>query len=497
MTPRDVYLLSPELALVGIALAIVLFDLFTSNKKILAVMSVIALSIPFILSIILWMDIDSSTQNAFLGMFGTFTVDKFSLFFKFIVLAVVGLVVIASIDYVKQLERYRGEYYALIMFSATGMMLLAATRELITIYISLELTAIPIAALIALTMTSRSSEAAIKFLILSAISSATLLFGMTLVFGITGTTYLTGIAESINLLGATGEPFKSYGLLMAIVLIVAGLGFKVSSVPFHMWAPDVYEGGPTPVIAYLSVASKAAGFAILIRIFYTAFPVLNLEWGILFGLLSVASMTVGNVLAMVQSNVKRLLGYSTIAHAGYLLMGLAAVQSGAIATTSENTFGPSSLLFYLAAYTATNLAAFFSIIVITNKIGSDQIADFDGMGRRSPLLALVLTLAMISLIGMPPTGIFIAKVFIFSAAVKSGLTWLAIIAGINSVLSAYYYLRIVKVMYLSKAPSDESIPCSNSAKLALSITTVGILLTGIMPGPILRISEIAIVTIIS
>lgn len=285
--------------------------------------------------------------------------------------------------------------------------------------------------------------------------------------------------------------------MLGIILIVAGFGFKISSVPFQMWVPDVYEGGPTPIVAYLSVASKAAGFAVLLRVFYIGFQSLDLDWGILFAVLSVASMTIGNVVAIAQNNIKRLLGYSTIAHAGYLLVGMAAISSGSQELTGNQTFGPSSLLFYLGAYAATNLAAFFAIIAITNKIDSDQIDDFAGLASRSRLLPLILALAMISFIGIPPTGIFIAKVYIFSAAVNSGLMWLAVVGMINSVLSAYYYLRVVRVMYLVKSPSDEKVTASWSSKLALGITTLGILFIGVLPGFLLRMAEIAVDTIIS
>ena len=352
MTGEDVRLLSPEIALAGLALMVILLDLVVRRKGFLGVVSAVGLLIPLGLSIWLWMDVDAIEANGetgkqLVGIFNTLTVDQFALYFKFLVLGVVALIVLASADYVSKLECYQGEYYGLILFSATGMMLLAATTELISIYISLELTTLPLAALAAFLMTPRSSEAGMKFLILSAISSALLLYGMALVFGFTGSTYLPDIADKIGALAQTDSAFGgSFALLMGIVLIVAGFGFKISSVPFHMWVPDVYEGAPTPVTAYLSVASKAAGFAILLRIFYTGFDAFDVDWGILFAVLAAASMTVGNLVAMAQSNLKRLLGYSTIAHAGYLLVGLAAIAATA---SQEQSIGPSSILFYLGA----------------------------------------------------------------------------------------------------------------------------------------------------
>ena len=493
MTAADVRWLSPELALAGVALLVILLDLVVRRKGFLAVVSAVGLLIPFGLSIWLWIDVDGRPEGELVHIFGTLVVDQFALFFKFLVLAVVALIVLASVDYVSKLERYQGEYFGLILFSATGMMLLVSTNELISIYVSLELTTLPLAALAAFLTTPRSSEAGMKFFIISAISSALLLYGMALVFGFAGSTYLPDIQEVARSLAQTGGAFgNNYAFLLGIVLIVAGFGFKISSVPFQMWVPDVYEGAPTPVAAYLSVASKAAGFAVLLRVFYTGFDAFQLDWGILFASLAAASMTVGNLVAIAQSNIKRLLGYSTIAHAGYLLVGLAAV---AARSTQGETIGPSSVLFYLGAYAATNLAAFFAIIAISNKIDSDQIDDFAGMSRRAPYLALALALALVALIGVPPTGIFIAKLYIFSAAVDSDLLWLAVVGVANSVVSAYYYLRVVRVMYLEPAPTEERVPSSPAFHVALGISALGVLVIGIIPGPLLRLAELAVGTL--
>ena len=497
MTGEDVRLLSPEIALVGLALLVIGLDLVVKRKGFLALVAAAGLLIPLALSIWLWVDVDGS-GNQMLGIFNlnevsaALVVDQFALFFKFLILGVVALIVLASVDYVGKLERYQGEYYGLILFSATGMMLLAATRELISIYIALELTTLPLAALAAFLMTPRSSEAGMKFLILSAMSSALLLYGMALVFGFTGSTYLPEIADQVGKLPGDALFGDSTALLLGIALIVAGFGFKISSVPFQMWVPDVYEGAPTPVAAYLSVASKAAGFAVLLRIFYVGFGAFNVDWGILFAVLAAASMTVGNLVAIAQSNIKRLLGYSTIAHAGYLLVGLAAIAATA---TDEETIGPSSVLFYLGAYAVTNLAAFFAIIAITNKTGSEQIEDFAGMSRRAPYLAFALSLSLIALIGIPPTGIFIAKLYIFSAAVHSDLLWLAVVGVVNSVVSAYYYLRVVRVMYLEPASTEERVPSSYAFRVALGVSALGVLLIGVVPGPLLRVAEMAVKTL--
>ena len=503
MSTEDIRLLSPEIAMAGLGLFVILLDLVVRRKGILTLTAVLGLMIPLGLSIWLWFDLDGETRHGIFNLAASgapvgspeaikgsaLVVDQFAIFFKFLVLGVVALVVMASSDYVSRMQRYQGEYYGLIIFSATGMMLLAATQELISIYVSLELTTLPLAALAAFLMTSRSSEAGMKFFVLSAISSALLLYGMALVFGFTGSTYLPEISEQVGKLVGDDRAFgDSFALLLGIALIVAGFGFKISSVPFQMWVPDVYEGAPTPVTAYLSVASKAAGFAVLLRVFYTGFGAFELNWGILFAALAAASMTIGNLVAMGQSNIKRLMGYSTIAHAGYLLVGLAA-----IAATADNkeTIGPISILFYLGAYAATNLAAFFAIIAISNKIESEQIEDYAGISRRAPYVALALALALVALIGVPPTGIFIAKVYIFSAAIKSGLLWLAIVGVVNSVVSAYYYLRVVRVMYLDPPPSEEKVHSSHVFRLALGISALGVLVMGIVPGPVLKLAELA------
>ena len=496
MTGHDVRLLSPELAMAGLALLVILLDLVVRRKGFLAVVSGVGLLVPLGLSIWLWFEVGQESPERLEGIFNltgsgaALIVDRFALFFKFLVLAVVGLIVLASTDYVSRMEKYRGEFYGLILFSATGMMLLAAGGELITIYISLELTTLPLAALAAFLMTAQSSEAGMKFLLLSAISSALMLYGMALMFGFTGSTYLSEIAEQVGPLASSDTAFGgSPALMIGIALIVAGFGFKISAVPFQMWVPDVYEGAPTPVTAFLSVASKAVGFAVLLRIFYLGFDAFEADWGLIFAVLAVASMTVGNLVAMAQSNIKRMLGYSTIAHAGYLLVGLAAI---AARTTEERTLGPSSVLFYLGAYAATNLAAFFAIIAIANKVGSEQIEAFAGIGRRAPFLALALGLALVALIGVPPTGIFIAKLYIFSAAVNSDLVWLALVGVVNSVVSAYYYLRVVRVMYLEPSPSEERVPSSLAFRAALGLSALGVVAIGIVPGPLFRLAEISV-----
>jgi NADH-quinone oxidoreductase subunit N len=490
MTTQDLYILSPELGLAGLALVLIVLDLVIERKQVIPIVAVLGLAVPLGFSIALWFDLEALGLDDSI-LVNTLEVDKFALFFKFLIIGVVALIVLASTDYVKRFSRFRAEYYSLVLFSAVGMMLLASAIELITIYVALELTALPIAALAAFNRDARSAESAMKFLILSAISSAVLLYGMVMVYGFTGSTSLGDIAARLGEIGLSPEtPFGSHALLFGIVLIIAGAGFKLASFPFHMWAPDVYEGSPTPITAFLSVASKAAGFAVVLRVFYMAFdnPIVSVEWSAIFAVLSALSMSVGNLIAVRQDNIKRLLAYSTIAHAGYLLVGVAAIASR---SADGDSSGPSGVLFYLGGYAATNLAAFTVVIAISERIGSDAIDDFAGMAKRSPYLAGVLGFSMISLIGVPPAVGFVTKVYIFGSAVETNLEWLAIVGVINSVVSAYYYLRVVKVMYLSPAPSMEPIGPGLPLRLAVLVAFAGTAFFGLYPTPLLKLATAA------
>ena len=498
LTSHDFYLLAPELSIAGLAALIVVLDLVIRRKSVLPWVTVIGLAVPLGFSIALWFSLNNDGVAEMEGVFGSLVVDKFSLFFKFLFIGVAALVTLVSTDYVKRFQRFQAEYFALVLFSTTGMMLLASTTDLITIFVALELTALPIAALAAFLRTSRSAESSMKFFVLSAISSAMLLYGMVIVYGFTGTTALSGIASQIGNLSLSADTaFGSHALLFGIVLMIAGFGFKIASVPFQMWAPDVYEGAPTPVTAFLSVASKAAGFAVILRVFYIAFSldILSLDWGAIFAVLSVLSMTIGNLVAIRQDNIKRMLAYSTVAHAGYLLVGLAAVA--ARTSDAQAGIGPSGVLFYLGGYAATNFAAFATIIAISNRIGSDMIDDFAGMARRAPYLSAVLGFSMISLIGVPPTVGFITKVYIFGAAMDANLEWLAVAGVVNSVLSAYYYLRVVKVMYLTPPSSDEPVSSGLPIRIAILSAFAGVVFFGIYPTPLLNLARTAASVLVS
>jgi NADH-quinone oxidoreductase subunit N len=478
----------PEITLAVFAVLVILLDLFVKQKTWLAKVSLSGLVIAAVASMVMWGDSHPALFNNMLA------VDGFALFFKVLFAGIAFLVILASADYVDKFARFQGEYYALILLSTLGMMLMAATADLISLYISLELTSISLYVLVGFLKDRKSTEASLKYLLLGAIASAVLLYGMALVFGYTGQTQLGAIAASIQSMSLSSL-LDSPALLMGIVMLVAGFGFKIAAVPFQMWVPDVYEGAPTPVTAYLSVASKAAGFAIILRVFFSAFGIpvwLSQNWGMIFAVLSVISMVIGNVVAIPQTNIKRMLGYSSIAQAGYLMVGLAAM--GVFPAWSSLPYGllaQSGVLFFLASYALTNLGAFIAVIAISNKIGSDDIPDYAGMAKRAPVLALALTLCLISLIGMPPAAGFMAKFYIFRAAVMNDLLWLVIIAVINSVISAYYYLRVVKVMWFGEAASAEKVPSSGAPRFALFLCCLGVLLLGIIPGLVMKLAELA------
>ncbi|MBI4296583.1 MAG: NADH-quinone oxidoreductase subunit N, partial [Chloroflexi bacterium] len=408
--------LLPELTLVVFAVIVIMLGIFSRREKLPIAVGILGLVVSGVISTVMWVN---SAETRLDGMLA---VDGFALFFKLLFLGVAALVLLASVDYAPKLMHFGAEYCALLLLATMGMMLMAASTELIFIYIALELTSISLYVLTGFLKDAKSTEASLKYLLLGAVASAVLLYGMALVFGFTGKTQLREIAVVIHQTPAWNL-FSSPGLLLGLVFLIAGFGFKIAAVPFHMWVPDVYEGAPTPVTAYLSVASKAAGFAVILRVFYTAFELPSVfaeNWGLVFASLSVISMTFGNIMAIPQSNINRLLGYSSIAQAGYLMVGLATVGVSPI----TDVLGRSGVLFFLASYAFTNLGAFIAIIAITNKIASDEIDDFSGMIKRAPLLSLALTLSLISLIGMPPAAGFVAKFFIFSGAVQHGLLWL-------------------------------------------------------------------------
>ena len=368
---------------------------------------------------------------------------------------------------------HRGEFYVLMIASTIGMTFMASSADLVMLYLAIETTSIPLYILAGFFIhDDKSTEAGFKYLLFGAMASAVMLYGFSLLYGFAGTTNIYAIAEGVRL---GGLPVAT--LVGSLMLVLVGFGFKISAVPLHFWAPDVYEGAPTPVTGFLSTASKAAGFAVLVRFMLAVFPAIAPHWGAVLAALSVATMTLGNLLALSQKNLKRMLAYSSIAHAGYALIGVVAISD----------LGMTSVVLYLIVYLVTNLAAFGIVAAFGRVSNSDDMTAYYGLSRRSPWLALAMLVALLSLAGMPPLGGFVGKVFVFAAAVKSNLIWLAVIGVLNSIIGLYYYLTVLKYVYLYRMPDENEdempIPISLPYKVALIMLTVGIILIGTMFSP--------------
>jgi NADH-quinone oxidoreductase subunit N len=375
----------------------------------------------------------------------------------------------------------KGEFYLLLLVSTLGMNLMASAGDLVMLYLAIETTSIPLYVLAGFVVSDdKSTEAGFKYMLFGALTSAVMLYGFSLLYGFSGTTSLYELAEKIRL-----GLIPDASLVGCLMLILVGFGFKISAVPFHYWAPDVYEGAPTPVAGFLSTASKAAGFAVLMRVLLAAFngdDVMH-SWTTLIAAISVITMTLGNTLALAQKNIKRLLAYSSIAQAGYILIGLVAISP-----EGPLNLGIQSSVFYLLAYIITNLTVFGVVATFERDSGSNEIDAYKGLSRRSPGLALILLIAMLSLAGMPPFGGFVAKVFVFAAAVETKTwTWLAVVGVLNAIIGLYYYLTVLKVVYLYRADNPEEekkpLPISRPYAIALVVLTAGIILIGTIFGP--------------
>jgi NADH-quinone oxidoreductase subunit N len=414
---------------------------------------------------------------------GMFKLDRFGLFFNFLFPAVTAFVLIASFDYLDQMRDRAAEYVALLLVVTGGAMLLASSNDLILIFIALELQSVSQYILAGFMRDSRSSEAGLKYLLLGATSVAIMLYGMALLYGLSGSTSLDHIAAALR--NASDGQRAAY--LAAAVAIATGFGFKMAIVPFQMWVPDVYQGAPTPVTAYLSVGSKAAAFAITLRVFYSALgnDAISSDWANMFAVLAAISMTVGNVLALQQTDIKRMLGYSSIAQAGNFLIGVAAITSEG----ERFTVGTSAVLFFIASYAFTNLGAFFTIIAISNRTGSDRIADYAGMWRRAPVLAVLLTFFLLSLTGLPPTVGFFAKLNVFNAAVRADLVWLVVIGVANTLLSAFYYIGVARQMFVAPATEETPVRSTPGLSLTMAVAALGVLVFGVFPTPLLNAVE--------
>lgn len=459
-----------ELFLVGAFFVISCLDFFIKNKSWLGWLSFVLLVVAFLINPDFYPD-----EGLF---FNYYVWDSFTFFFKVVVYLTVGLTLLASLTYRNIPEKVRGEYYALLIVMVPLLTFMGGVTNLLMVFLVIESVSLTSYLLTGFQKFDKlSSEASLKYLLFGSVSSAIMLFGMSLLFGAAGTVELEKIGASISQFQSA--EFSSL-VLMGMILVLVGIGFKISMVPFHLWAPDVYQGAPTPIAGFLTVAPKALGFAVLIRVLVLAFPALTGQWLKLLTVLSILTMTAGNLIAISQSNVKRLIAYSSIAQAGYILVG--------IATASE--LGFQATLIYILAYLFTNLGAFFTVLAIEYNTGSSELEAYNGLSLRSPLLSLALAIFLLSLAGIPPLVGFIAKVYIFSAAIKINSVVLAVAIALNSAVAAYYYFKIVKAMYLTPA----SIPYGKfqnplSIKIALCAALIGTVAIGLWPMPMMRLTQ--------
>ncbi len=418
-----------------------------------------------------------ATRSAFSGQYLS---DPFALFFKVIILASAALILLMSIGYLQVEGVDRGEFYALILFATVGMMLMASAVDLLIMYVGLETMSISIYVLAGfLKRERRSNEAALKYLLMGGFSSAVILYGMVMLYGLTGATGLREIASAL-----TADKLSNPALMLAMVMLAAGFGFKIAAVPFHMYIPDVYEGAPTPVAAFLAGASEIAGLAILLRVFLVAIPGLQEQWTLLFYVLSLLTMTVGNIVAIAQSNIKRMLAYSSISHIGYILIGLVAGRE----------LGISATLLYALVYAVMTLGAFAVVILLcVGEVKGERIDDFAGLAQVSPMAAAAMLVFLLSLTGIPPTAGFVGKLYLFGAAIERGYVWLAVIAVINSAISLFYYMKVAMMMYMVDVPrAGLTLSRSRPLRVALSLALAGTLAIGIYPGPFLNFAKASV-----
>lgn len=455
-------LLLPEFLMLGTALLMLVFELFMpkGSRKTFGVFGILGC----IASGVSLIGIVKGKALA-----GLYIQDQVAVFFKWL-FVISGIIILYIVMiYEEKIKYWKGEFYSLIVFSLAGMMFLASSSDFVSFYVSLEFVAVCLYVLAAFTHDNPLTvEAGLKYLITGALASGFLMYGISFIYGTTG---VTGFGEVAAALKST--PSNGF-LLIGLALVVMGLTFKISSIPFHVWSPDVYQGAPTPVTALLAAASKAAGFVVLMRIMFTALAGVKAEWVALVGIISAASLIFGNLAAMPQKDIKRLIAYAGIGSAGYLLMAVAAAS----------VLGAGAIMFYLVTYIFAIIGSFIAIVVFYNSEGSDTIESYSGLSLRSPLLAITLFIGLLSIAGVPPLGGFIAKFYIIAAAVKEGLWALAIIGVVMAIVAMYYFLLVVKAMYLRPPKKTDPIPVSVPTRVALYAINAITVILGIYPGPV-------------
>ena len=483
MTVDTLRLLLPEIILLLTGLVVIIIDLITMrrvNDTVLAGVSIAGMLLAALAAFSL-RGIPPEPVTAMLA------VDGFATFLMVAVLLGMSLVVLYSYDYMKQYGKNRGEYYAFLLAVALAIVLAVGANDLLMVWLAMEFLSITSYILVSyLRGNPRSSEGALKYFLYGAVASSVMLYGISLIYGATGSTSLNGIAQIVSGQGAI-EGARALGFT-AIVLLIVGFGFKTSLVPFHQWAPDTYEGAPTPITGFLSTASKAAGFALMIRTLIVALPSLSVDWLTVLAGISMITILFGNLVALRQSNIKRLLAYSSIAQAGYILMGLVCVPQVGFQILPFSDFqfnGINGVLIYLFGYIFTNLGAFAVVIAIENRTGKVEIKDYAGLIYRSPWLASLLLIFLLSLTGIPPTLGFWGKYFVFGAAIQIQFYPLALVGLIGAAIGAGYYLNIVRYMFLMPADDDEKIGVSRAISVALAVTGVAVILLGLLPSALI------------
>lgn len=477
---QTLWLLSPELALLLAGLLVMLVDALRpqqEEKRWLPYVALVGLVGAFIATFTLW---GCDTRVLYV-----LSCDAFALVVKGMVLVAAAFVVLLSDSYMRVHSRHQGEFYALLLFAVMAISLLGGASNLVMVFLAFDFLSIVSYILTGfLREDHRSAEAAMKYFLYGAALSALMVYGMSWFYGLTGSTDLSAIATGLMEMGSGARLVA----LPAMILMMAGFAFKVGAVPFHQWAPDAYEGAPTPVTAFLSVGPKIGGFAVILRVLLTAMPPglreLAMDWNSLLVAISVVTMTVGNLVALWQDNIKRLLAYSSIAQAGYVLIGVVAASPR----------GVTAVLLYLTAYVLTNLGAFAAVIAFANQTGSYAIEDYAGLSQRAPAVALVLIVCLLSLTGIPPTAGFVGKLWLFSAAIEEGLVWLAVVGVINGVISLSYYWKVIRAMYFTPAQREERLTTSPALATAMGVAVAGVFAVMIFASPLLALLQAAAVT---
>ena len=471
-------LLLPEFIVTGLAFVVLTLDLFLPERRkwTLPFVAVAGLAVALVVSLAYLWGVTDSLYD------GIIRIDGYALFFKAFFIALGGVVILISVDFVRRNLEYPGEYYGILLFTVVAMMLLAASGELLTAYISLELLSFGLYVLVAYDRyNAKSNEGATKYILLGAFSSALLLFGISQIYGLLGTTRFDEISRALAATDAL-----SPGLILGVALIVAGLGFKIAAVPFHMWAPDAYEGAPIPITAHLAVGSKAAAFALVLRLFAEAFMPIVEQWQILLIALAVITMLLGNLVALAQRNLKRLLAYSSVGQVGYLLMGVAALAAMGDGSLELSHLASNGIMLHLVAYAVTNMAAFLCLAAVFNITGRDDIRGMAGVARRAPLVGLVFAVSLFSLAGLPIFVGFTSKFYLFNATAAQGLLWVAGVAIFASLISLYYYLLVVRQLYIEPAAGAAPLPVPRLTLGVLGALFAGMVVLGVYPAPLMQ-----------